>query len=149
MKRSTITYLLLTVLLSLGIVACQNTTSEENKSDSTTVNSELKKVQDKAQDLKERIKNSTYAERKNLQDDIQYFVDDTNELLSDMERDSELEQSVEDVVHKLKEQNNMFVEELKEFGNTTEEQWEESTSKLESNMDQMGQEIEDFLSGNG
>jgi len=111
----------------------------------SSVKAELEAIRDKSNDLMEEISNATYAERKNLQDDVELFVSETKETLTTMETDSELEQGAEKVLHKLRENTNILVEEAKEFSNKTEEQWEESTNNLKNKFNEIGEEIDAFL----
>jgi len=135
-------------ILFVGLISCQGNTSMAGDTDESKVKEELQEIRDKADNLTDKIKNSTYAERKNLEDDINKFVSETEESLDEWEKDSKLENTVEDMVHNMREQTNQMTEELKEFGNKTEEQWEESTAKLESGFEKLGNNIEDFLKGN-
>ncbi|MDF1571180.1 MAG: hypothetical protein P1P82_06140 [Bacteroidales bacterium] len=150
------TFHFLAAFLMVFAVSCQNTgkdsdtSKEEEKSQSMEINAsvkaELEAIKDKSNDLMERISNATYAERQNLQDDVENFVSETRETLTEMETDSELEQGVEDMVHNLKENTNILVEEAKKFSTQTEEQWEEATTNLENKMKEISGEIEAFFS---
>lgn len=153
MKNRTLQFF--AAFLLLFAVSCQNSgnksdASSENEMSQTmktesAVKAELEALKDKSNDLMEKIDNATYAERNNLQDDVERFASDTKELLTEMETDSELEQGVEDMLHNIKENTNILVEEAKQFGNKTEEQWEETTTNLGNKMKEIGDEIENFF----
>lgn len=136
-------------------VSCQNSgnntgsSGEEEQTTSMEVKSsaqaQLEAIRDKSNDLMEKISNATYAERKTLQDDVEDFVSETKETLTEMETDSELEQGVEDVIDKVEENTYVLVEEAKQFGNKTEEEWEETTASVSSKMKEIGDDIEGFF----
>jgi hypothetical protein len=148
------TFHFLAVFLMVFAVSCQNTGKDSNASQDdeqskeiqASVKAELEAIRDKSNDLMERISNATYAERQNLQDDVAYFVSETKETLTEMETDSELEQGVEEMVHNLRENTNLLVEEAKKFSTQTEAQWEEATTNLENKMKEISGEIEAFFS---
>ncbi len=153
MKNRTLQFF--AAFLILFAVSCQNSGNKSDASgeDETTqtmktesaVKAELEALKDKSNDLMERISNATYAERKNLQDDVEDFASETKELLTEMETDSDLEQGVEDMLDKIEENTNILVEEAKQFSNKTEEEWEETTSNLGNMMKEIGDEIEEFF----
>ncbi len=153
MKNRTLQFF--AAFLLIFAVSCQNT---GNKSDTTgedemtqtmktqsAVRAELEALKEKSNDLMERIDNATYAERNNLQDDVEHFASETKELLTELETDSELEQGVEDILHNVKENTNILVEEAKKFSSKTEEEWEETTSELGNKMKEIGEEIDNFF----
>lgn len=146
---------LIGAFLVLFAVSCQNSGNSTNNSgedEQTTsmkvkasAQAKLEAIRDKSNNLMEKISNATYAERKNLQDDVEDFVSETKETLTEMETDSELEQGVEDMLDKIEENTNILVEEAKQFGNKTEEEWKETTSNLSNKMKEIGDEIEEFF----
>jgi len=111
----------------------------------SSVEAELDAIRDKSNDLMEKISNATYAERKNLQDDVEFFVDETKEKLTEMKADSDMEQGVEDILNSIEDNTNILVEEVKQFSNKTEEEWKETTSNLSYKMKEIGEEIENFF----
>lgn len=145
----------LAAFLLIFAMSCQNSGNKSNDSKEeetlqaadikASVKAELESIKEKSNDLVERISNTTYAERKNLQDDVQHFVDETGEKLTEMEADSDLEQGAEKIIHNIKENTNILVEEMKEFSYKTEEEWEESTNNLNNKMKEIGEEIEEFF----
>src|SRR6056297_3633821 len=116
MKNRTLQFF--AAFLILFAVSCQNSGNKSDASgeDETTqtmktesaVKAELEALKDKSNDLMERISNATYAERKNLQDDVEDFASETKELLTEMETDSDLEQGVEDMLDKIEENTNIL-----------------------------------------
>lgn len=154
MKRTTI-YLISLAFFAFA-VSCQNSGTKNN--DSGEMNKEnvsemkasakakLNELREKSNDLADKISNATYAERKILQDDIEDFVDESNELMKDLEADSELENNVEEMIDNIEERTYILVEEAKKFGDKTEEQWEETSAKVESKMKEIGDEIKAVFS---
>lgn len=146
---------LIGAFLVVFAVSCQNsgnssnTSGDDEQSTSMEVKAsaqaKLEAIKDKSNDLMEKISNATYAERKNLQDDVEDFVSETKETLTTMETDSELEQGVEDMVDQIEENTNILVEEAKQFGNKTEEEWEETTTKVSNKMKEIGDDIETYF----
>ena len=141
--------------LVIFAVSCQNSGDTSNNSSDneqsqsmqikSSVEAELDAIRDKSNDLIEKISNATYAERKNLQDDVEFFVDETKEKLTEMKADSDMEQGVEDILNSIEDNTNILVEEVKQFSNKTEEEWKETTSNLSYKMKEIGEEIENFF----
>lgn len=147
---------MISVFILAFAVSCQNSGTKNNDSGDmkqenvssvkASAEAKLKALRDKSNDLADKISNATYAERKILQDDIEDFVNESKEVMTELETDSELENNVEKMIDNVEERTYVLVEEAKKFGDKTEEQWEETTTKVGAKMKEIGDEISAFFS---
>jgi len=143
MKR--VSMYLISAAVFIFAASCQNSANNQS-TDKSSAEKELQALKEQSNDLAEKISNATYAERKNLQDDIKDFASETEEFLSEKEADSKFENNMESVVDNLEENKNILVEEAMQFGTQTEEEWKETTKRVEAKMKEIGNEIDSFFS---